>query len=183
MKQFFRLFALLLILGSTTGRAEDVVIVHNFTSLVSESKIAFSARLGVANAVGKVDDGVVYTCTGSNNAKFFSPSVGEFALNLGARMDSVTTTRIANLKEIKMINVSSSGLLTTDIKLKLSTDGSTWGDAIEFTQGKKTYGATFPKGDYYVKLYNSTSPSSAIYITELRFVTEPEDCNCFVYTP
>ena len=63
MKQFFRLFALLLILGSAPCMAEDVVIVHNFTSLVSESKIAFSARLGVANAVGTVNDGIVYTCT------------------------------------------------------------------------------------------------------------------------
>lgn len=179
MKQFFRLFALLLILGSAPCRAENDTIVHNFQALNIAGKISFtnSNRTGTVTA-----DNIIYTCKGSANAHF-DAIAGEIILNLGASMDSVTTTRIANLKEIKMINVSSSGQLTTDIKLKLSTDGSTWGDAILFTKGKKTCGATFPKGDYYVKLYNSTSPSSRIYITELRFVTEPEDCNCFVYTP
>lgn len=185
MKQFFRLLALLLILGSAPCRAENDTIVHNFPTLVSTGDITFTKNAAkVSNGVGTVSDGVVYTCTGksaSNSAAFgMAVSGSEIGINLQERYFEVTTTQISNLKEVRMRNTLANGSATNNLIIKLSTDGSVWGEDLPIS-GTGMKGVSFSKGNYYVKIYNSVS--TPVSITELRFVTEPEDCNCFVYTP
>ncbi len=184
MKQFFRLFALLLILGSAPCMAEDVVVVHNFQTLYSAGNLTITPNAGLeANKIGTVNDGIVYTC--GDNVVFGNDyaTKTQKAINLSGSNKRVVTTQINDLKEIRMKNSLSSGARTLDLRIKLSTDGSSWGDAISMVAVPATNlcSATFPKGNYYVRIY--TYGSVEVSITELRFVTEPEDCNCFVYTP
>ena len=184
MKQFFRLFALLLILGSAPCMAEDVVIVHNFQTLYSAGNLTITPNAGLeANKIGTVNDGIVYTCQYGVSFGNDLATGTQKAINLQGNNRRVVTTQIDNLKEIRMKNTLLNGATYQNLKIKLSTDGSTWGETIDMVAVPATnqYKATFAKGNYFVRIY--TNENVNVSITELRFVTEPEDCNCFVYTP
>lgn len=183
MKQFFRLFALLLILGSAPCMAEDVVIVHNFQTLYSAGNLTITPNGLEASKIGTVNDGIVYTC--GDNVVFgsdFATSTKK-TINFSGNSKRLEVSQINGLKEIQLKNIKENGSMSHDFRIKLSTDGSVWGDAIYVSEviGKNMCNVTFPAGNYYVRIY--TSYNTPVSITELRFVTEPEDCNCFVYTP
>ena len=184
MKQFFRLLALLLILGSAPCRAEDVVIVHNFQTLFSAGNLTITPNAGLeANKIGTVNDGIVYTC--GDDVVFGSDlaTSTKKTINFSGNSKRLEVSLINDLKEIQLKNTMASGSMSHDFRIKLSTDGSSWGEPIYFAEvlGKSMCNVAFPKGNYYVRIY--TSDAINVSITELRFVTEPEDCNCFVYTP
>lgn len=184
MKQFIRLVSVLLILGSAPCRAENDTIVHNFQTLYSAGNLTITANgASEARKIGTVNDGIVYTC--GDNVEFNNDiaTSTQKAINFYGSIKRVVTTQINDLKEIRMKNSLSNGARTLDLRIKLSTDGSSWGDAISMVAVPATNlcSATFPKGNYYVRIY--TYGSIEVSITELRFVTESEDCNCFVYTP
>ena len=173
----------LLILSPALCRAENVVVEHNFHEL-SASHIKFSKNAaGKANGVAAIDDGVTYTCAGEAQFGMDRVSGIKIALNLNDDTGAVTTTRFEDLTKITLWFYPDDKT-RENIKIQLSTDGTVWGDDLSegVTYMPGQIEATFPRGDYYVRIHN-TSNTKYVSILQTRFTSTTDDCNCFVYTP
>lgn len=178
MKRFTNIALLaLLILCPTLTRAENVIIRHNIDSLNGLSKVQYFS----SNTVGKItDDNTYYTCLNGGKFKSYSESPYSWVvLNLGTSGHEVRTSRINNLKGIR-IWFKPIGNASTNIKIALSTDSTSWGDPMSSDEYGQVH-ADFSKGNYYVKIYNSSS--TAYNITKIYYTTEEDNCNCFPYAP
>ena len=168
------------ILCSTICRAaNDSTIVHNFSDLITAGKL----NLVKPYTEGPVTDGsgITYTCSG--NVTFGSYNA-QICLNFTGTGDTVTTTLIRNLKKIRFIMYSSyDNFDPSSIKVRLSTDGISWGEPLTTTTLLKNSCETseFTACDYYVKI--CTSSNKAFSIPEIRYWLSRDFCNCFPYAP
>ena len=69
-----------------------------------------------------------------------------------------------------------------NIKVKFSTDSTSWttvvADSMVWNKGEIT--AKFAPGNYFVKVYNTTSTAVSIMQTTYTIL---DNCNCFPYAP
>ena len=169
--------SLFIILSPALCRAENDTITHDFNAL-NGTRLTYNGDY----TAGLIDGNVFYNCVG--NAKFGTEAVNKtstIAVNLKSSTDSVkTAVPISNLKKIRLWHYPVSQC--TNIKIQLSTDGSTWGSALTgITYAGGYLYVEFSEGDYYVKIYNTTSDVVAILKTQ--FISTKDECNCFIYKP
>ena len=164
------------ILCSTICRAaNDSTIVHNFSNLIAAGKLT----LVKPYTEGPVTDGITYTCSGNVTFGMYD---SQLCLNFTGTGDTVTTSLIRNLKYILFYTYSSSSVLASKIRVRLSTDGVHWGEPLaveDLTSGSGDI--DFTACDYYVKI--CTSSNKAFSIPEIRYWLSRDFCNCFPYAP
>ena len=185
MKLYVRYFLLgLLTLSPAFCRAESEVVTHNFATLAGASKIAFSKYNGVgaANKVGTTDE-VVYTC-GTSSAVFGMDHVYGTIISLTMPNSTSVVTTSPVIEELTQVTLYfyPSNEKREGVKVYLSADGSSWGEAlsgeqIEYDKGVIT--AHMPRGNYYIKLANTAASPVSVY--EIR--SQLDHCACFLYVP
>ena len=175
MKTIFRIIICvsLLVLCAPHLRAET--ITHVFSTDVAK----FDKVNNVANKQATMKDGFVYTC-GTSSAVFgaeliYSTSV--IAINLPNSGSEVSTSVIENLTQVRISHYPNAEC--TNLKVYVSTDGTSWGDPLSGDAMEYGLGTTFadiPKGNYYLKIANSSS--APFSIIEMRYTTDPSSCAC-----
>lgn len=182
MKHLSKIIILIvLILSSANTWAVNDTITHNFHSL-SAGHMTFSKNAaGTKNGVATIDDGTVYTCAGSAAFGTDVDSDTKITINLDNNTDEVVTSQVNNLTKLR-VWFYPTDKVRTHLKIQLSTDGSTWGEALSEEVAEYGIGfieATVDKGSYYIKIFNSKNVASSIF--EMQYITEVETCNCFPY--
>jgi hypothetical protein len=95
-----------------------------------------------------------------------------------------TTPAIEGLTRVTVKYYTTSSYVSSNLKLYVSEDGSFSGDAIPETRSSRTPFLSnvgidqefeFRKGDYYIKLVNT---SSEISIFQIDYTTDPSSCAC-----
>ena len=156
----------MVVLGIMTCRADVASsIIHKFTKMTYGTDLTTSNE----NTVGTVNGSFVYTCS---SGAAFGYSAG-YVIQV-PKNGVVETSIVYGLRELVVYNGSNS----TNVKVYLSTNGSTYGDALtSVSSSAQALTATIPTGNYYVKIENKTN--SAITITQIDYYRS--DCNCMPY--
>lgn len=175
MKRLTHISVLLLfLLSSAFCRAESEKVEQNFQNLINKSAITFSSDKKVAET-----DLLTYTCHGTK-AEFGSDGT-RAVIKLVNKNDSVTTTRVDELTRL-FIYCNKTGT-PSNIQIYLSKDGVDYGSplsaGVEYL-GAGTIDAAFPRGNYYVKIVNTTG-SNTFFIKHIDYYMD--HCNCFEYIP
>ncbi len=166
MKKLLSTILCLLVLSPALSRAET--ITHEF-----RTGFTFSNSNKTATK-----DGFSYSC-GSSTASFWLDLIygSVISLNMPDGSSAATTsTAIENLTRVMISHYPASKC--ENLKVYISTDGSSWGsalsgDAIEYGNGGTIF-VTVPKGNYYLKFANTTS--TAVSVIQVEYTTEP--CVC-----
>ena len=175
MKQLTHIFVLVLFLSSSAFcRAESEKVEHDFSDLNKKSAITFSSGNKVA------ETGLLtYTCTGKN-AEFNSDG-SRLVIKLVNKDEYVTTTRVDELTRL-FIYCNKTGT-PSNIQIYLSKNGVDFGsplsEGVEYL-GAGTIDAAFPRGNYYVKIVNTTG-GNTFFIKQIDYYLD--HCNCFEYVP
>lgn len=175
MKKILFTILCLLVLSPAVSRAET--ITHNFHEMSGLSQLTFSS----ANKVGETDL-VTYTCSGTGAT--FGVTNSKICIQLPQNGSQVVTSpAIEGLTNFRIYHYPSS--VCSNINVYISTNGSTWGAALSGAAIEYGYGViyvTVPKGNYYVKIANSTATSVSVF--QVIYTTEESSCsNCFEYIP
>ena len=183
--EHFRIYGMmlaLLVLSSVSCRAEDSICTQAINTMYKDGTLVTVSPYKVGTT-----DLVTYTCYG--NAKFGSAGGGVVALLLPDKNDSVVTSRITNLKQVKISYTNSSGStvdylseLDRSMQIKVSEDSLVWTNltaGATHSSGIATVQIPDP-GDYYISVRN-TKGSKPIYIRTFEYTTQ--QCNCFQYHP
>lgn len=172
MKAVFRsICVFLLVLCVSPLRAET--ITHNFQAKTTAKEIAFSNSY----KTGTIGD-TVYTCSGGATfgADEFYKSV--IAINLpSSSSEVVVSPAIEGLTQVRISHYPNTEC--PNLKVYISTDGTSWGDPLPADAMGYGLGTTFadvPKGNYYLKFANSSS--TQLSIIEIRYTTDPSSCAC-----
>lgn len=179
MKRFTNIALLaLLILCPTLTRAENVT--HNYNTLFTS--VPRQLEITNSNKSGNVRNGeFYYTCEGDGRFGVSISSSGEICINLPNSSSAVNTQRISNLQRLRMVT-QLAGQKYENIKVKFSTDSLSWttvvADSMVWNKGEIT--AKFAPGNYFVKVYNTTSTAVSIMQTTYTIL---DNCNCFPYAP
>ena len=175
MKAFFRTICVfLLVLCESPLRAETITHVFN-TDVASYDKVN-----NVPNKQATMNDGLVYTC-GTSSAVFGAELIygsRTIAINLpNSSSEVVVSPAIEGLTQVRISHYPNAKC--PDLKVYISTDGTSWGDPLSADAMEYGPGTTFadvPKGNYYLKIANSSSVQ--LSIIEIRYTTDPSSCAC-----
>lgn len=181
--EHFRSYGLilaLLVLSSAVCRAEDSICTHRIQTMIENGTLVLES----ANKVGKTDL-VTYTCHG--DAAFGSYAIGASALMLPNKNDSVVTSRITNLKQVKISYVSDKVTTpdylqgTVSMYIKVSQDSVVWTNTYSATHSAGIATVLLPDpGDYYISVKNIKN-DKPIYIRFVEYTIQR--CNCYQYHP
>ena len=172
MKTIFRIICVsLLVLCAPHLRAET--ITHDFDALFKSTKLILTN----SNKTGTTEE-VEYTC-GAGTERFWYDLVysDKIAINLPNNGSEVSTSVIENLTQVRISHYPNAEC--TNLKVYVSTDGTSWGDPLSGDAMEYGLGTTFadiPKGNYYLKIANSSS--APFSIIEMRYTTDPSSCAC-----
>lgn len=175
MKAVFRsICVFLLVLCVSPLRAET--ITHNFHAKTTAKEIAFSN----SNKQATMNDGFVYSC-GTSSAVFGAELIYSsltIAINLpNSSSEVVVSPAIEGLTQVRISHYPDAEC--PNLKIYISTDGTSWGDPLPADAMGYGLGTTFadvPKGNYYLKIANSSSEQ--LSIIEIRYTTDPSSCAC-----
>lgn len=175
MKKLTHITVLLLfLLPPVFCRAESEKVEESFQDLNSKSAITFSPGNKEATT-----DLLTYTCTGTK-AEFGSDGT-RIVIKLVNSGEYVTTTRVDELKRIFIY--CNNSVTPSNYKIYLSKDSVDFGTplsaGIEYLSAG-TIDATFPRGNYYVRIVNTAS-SNSLFIKRIDYYLD--HCNCFEYVP
>ena len=170
------IFVVFILCSTICRAANDSTIVHNFSDLITAGKL----NLVKPYTEGPVTDGITYTCSG--NVTFGSYSA-QICLNFTGRGDTVTTSLIRNLRQVRLYYLPENAIAASSLKIRLSTDGVNWSEPLTTTSGTESGSTTitFDPCDYYVKI--CTSSNKAFSIPEIDYWLSRDFCNCFPYAP
>lgn len=173
MKRFGLVILTTFLLASTATAIE-----HNFHTMLNGGTLSCPNPYKIGTISGSPD--TIYTCTGSAvfGADLVNPSGYQvIAINLPNSSSVVTLSpSIENLTIIRLMHYP----LTTRTNIKVYVSPTTTfgdplsGDAIRYDNG--VIEATIPKGNYYIKIANTSSTAVSIY--QIDYFTS--SCNCFV---
>ncbi len=170
MKAVFRsICVFLLVLCVSPLRAET--ITHNFDELFKGGKLTLTN----ANKKGTTAE-VEYTC-GTGTERFWYDLIysSVIAINLPNSGNEVSTSVIEDLTQVRISHFPNTEY--PNLKVYVSTDGISWGDPLTAMEyGLGTTFADVPKGNYYLKIANSSS--AKLSIIEIRYTTDPSSCAC-----
>lgn len=172
MKAVFRTICVfLLVLCESPLRAETITHVFN-TDVASYGKVN-----NVSYKQATMKDGFVYTC-GTSSAVFGADHIfgSVIAINLpNSSSEVVVSPAIEGLTQVRISHYPNAKC--PDLKVYISTDGISWGDPLTAMEyGLGTTFADVPKGNYYLKIANSSS--APLSIIEIRYTTDPSSCAC-----
>ncbi len=182
--EHFRLYGWILtlvVLSSAVCRAEDSICTHRIQTMIENGTLVLES----ANKVGKTNL-VTYTC--HDDAVFGSYAIGASALMLPNKNDSVVTSRITNLKQVKISYVSDEVSTpdylqsTKSMYIKVSQDSVVWTNLTSratHSAGIATVQLENP-GDYYISVKNIKN-DKPIYIRIFEYTIQR--CNCYQYHP
>ena len=127
-----------------------------------------------------ITDFVTYTCSGSDDTKFwYYPSIysGNISILLPDSGSTVTTTKISDLVGLQIIHEPTSKC--ENVQVYISLDSAKW--ELVSVEGTHKAGSidipTFMHDSYYVKITNTTASTFAIRSISYFM----EKCNCFRY--
>lgn len=194
MKTYVRyIIVCLFTLSPAICRAESRNVTHNFESMYKASPRQLPLENPYKTGTTTAASGLVttYTCNGTN-ARIFLDLFNDdrdkvIAINLPDNGNFVTTDRISNLQRVEISYYSRTAIsdLNPDIMVYISTDGTNWNEPDNITYSSWIT-ATFPAGDYYVKILNANDVgTNNVSILEIRYnYVDLSDCpNCFLYKP
>lgn len=158
-------------------RAEVINTAQNFKSMNDLGTLTFES----GNKVGRTDF-VTYTCSGSGATFGIDRVESKISICLPNKGNTVTTTRIDELTGFSIM-YNPYDVNRTNLKVRLSRDGETWGDPltgdnISYSDGSVS--VTIPRNNYFVQIYNNAS-SKDVFIMSITYYQD--HCNCFVYEP
>ncbi len=146
---------------------------HNFSVLNAEGNLAFLN----SNTVGKTDV-LTYTCSGGGTFAFTSTYVISLPNNGSEVVISPAISKLAGI----YITYSSPSSQCENVKVYVSTDGTSWGEPIpnaDIVCTPTTIDVTLNRRNYYIKIVHTKKAD--FYIGSIDYYTE--DCNCFPYIP
>jgi hypothetical protein len=156
-------------------RAESQLwALHDFSDMREAGRIRFTNSYKVGTT-----DTLVYTCSGTSAE--FTHTVDDVISLPKNGSQVVISPAISKLSRVEISHYQYS--TCTNIKVYVSTDGTTWGSPISGSDIDYNAGGridvTLPRRAYYIKIANTTTAAFTIY----RITYYTEDCNCFLYTP
>lgn len=175
---------MVLVLSSAVLPAFSADITHNFhtkftdrpqTLTISDNKIGNSTN-----------DGFTYTCGGKAEFGYDHVYGTKICIKLLNSNDYFTVSpAIDDLATVSVMYISKTKDCTacTNIKVYISSDGSTWGSPLPASRVSYHTGfvtAIIPKGKYFIKILNSNG-SNDLSITTVVYT--PVNCNCNTYIP
>ena len=159
-----------LLLLSLAARGYDNT-THNFNTATSAVMTLTSG-----NKIGTMSDGTIYSCM--KNATFtINSDAGGLCIKLIQGDSVIISPPKVGLREL-IVNHYPSNIV---LQVAISTDSLTWTPV--GVQRTSSVRATGLSGDYYVKIKNTFSPKTEIYVYAVDYWTEPQNCNCFPYVP
>ena len=146
---------------------------HDFSDLKEKGKLEFTG-----STIGTTPE-LTYTCSGGG---VFGMEGVLWVINLSAKNSEVVISpAISKLAGI-YITYSSPSSQCENVKVYVSTDGTSWGESIpnaDIVCNSSIIDVTMNRRNYYIKIVHTKNEN--FYIRSIDYYTE--DCNCFPYIP